>query len=134
MFPSSLDDVLYPYLWRIIAIIYIYINNQSNNNRMIKKDREKVGNEKFSISINFLSTVEETDERSLRCLIARRGKIPMGIKNVPGETFLSDLVCLVHTCEKHNPWERLECPSSWKRTEGNNLAISPAKSPERGAH
>lgn len=27
---------------------------------MIKKDREKVGNEKFSISINFLSTVEET--------------------------------------------------------------------------
>lgn len=47
---------------------------------MIKKDREKVGNEKFSISINFLSTVEETDERSLRCLIARRGKIPMGIK------------------------------------------------------
>lgn len=60
----SLDDVLYPYLWRVIAIIYIYINNQSNNNRMIKKDREKVGNEKFSISINFLSTVEETDKRS----------------------------------------------------------------------
>lgn len=54
---------------------------------MIKKDREKVGNEKFSISINFLSTVEETDERSLRCLIARRGKIPMGIKNVPEKRF-----------------------------------------------